>query len=53
MKNGEAHQPNGGAGTKAFFIAHLSGTRTSKTLLASGENLERALTSGQLGAEKH
>jgi hypothetical protein len=30
MKNVGSPQPNGGVGTKAFFIAYLSGTRTSK-----------------------
>jgi hypothetical protein len=36
MKDAGSRQPNEGGGLKAFFIADLSRTRTSKTLLDGG-----------------
>jgi hypothetical protein len=38
MKNVGSPQPNGGAGTKAFFIAHLSRepNQAVKTILSLG-----------------
>jgi hypothetical protein len=42
-----------GAGTKAFFIAHLSRTGTSKLFFFWGKASKESGRPGQMGDEKH